>query len=191
VEIIEGDALTFRPEDHNLTPHNYTIIANLPYYITSHFIRTMFERWPQPRALVLMVQKEVAQRIVPQPFKLNLLALSVQFYATAEILFSVSRGNFHPAPTVDSAVIKLIPHATPLTDDATKDFFRMLRIAFVGKRKQLINSLSNYLHLPKNEVAEKIKDAGIDPTLRPERLALEQWLSLYQVLNRDSSQLSA
>jgi len=114
VEIIEGDILkiesTFRLDrNESLTNYNYKIVANLPYYIVSPVMRKFLEAENPPQLLVLMVQKEVAQRIVANPPQMNLLAVAVQFYAQPKIISYVSKNSFWPRPKVDSAIIKIVP----------------------------------------------------------------------------------
>src|SRR3989344_603830 len=104
VEIREGDIL--KSKFLNLKS-SYKVVANLPYYITSRFLRTFLERKNKPKLMVLMVQYEFAKRICAKPPEMNLLALSVQAYAKPQFIRKVSRGNFSPPPEVDSAVIKI------------------------------------------------------------------------------------
>jgi len=183
IEIIEGDILEFKPEINGLIEGEYKIVANLPYYITSHFIRTVFEEWPQPSSMVLMVQKEVAQRIMAKPPDMNLLALSIQYYSKPEIITLVSRGSFRPSPTVDSAVIRLIPR-TEYSLSAEKEtlFFSILKSAFAGKRKQLINTLPTIISLNKQGTTEILKKIGLSPQARPETVDMAHWLILINSL---------
>ena len=184
IEIIEGDILKFKPEANGLTVEEYKIVANLPYYITSHFIRTVFEEWPQPSSMVLMVQKEVAKRIMAKPPDMNLLALSIQYYAEPEIVTYVSRGSFRPSPNVDSAVIKLTPKKQhPLPVEKEELFFRILKTAFSGKRKQLQNTLLHALpKYDKDSLPDLLQKAGIDPQARPETVDMARWLILFNSL---------
>jgi len=185
IEIIEGDILEFKPSENGLVEGEYKIVANLPYYITSHFIRTVFEsaNWRRPSLLVLMVQKEVAKRIVAKPPDMNLLALSVQYYAQPEIITYVSRGSFRPSPTVDSAVIRLIPrteYSLPVEKEAL--FFSILKSAFSGKRKQLINTLPTVIGKNKQGTAKLLTQIGLSPQTRPETVDLAHWLILVNSL---------
>jgi len=168
VEIIEDDVLKFDP--YSIIHIPYKIVANIPYYITSHLLKTIFEKWPMPELVVLMVQKEVAQRIVAKPPEMNLLALSVQFFAEPKIISYVSRGSFRPIPKVDSAIIRLVPRREArITDQEFREkFFKLAKTAFAGKRKQLKNTVG----------AEILQKADIRPELRPEELSLEDWLKL-------------
>lgn len=183
IEIIEGDILEFKPSKHGLIEGEYKIVANLPYYITSHFIRTVFEEWPQPSSMVLMVQKEVAKRIMAKPPEMNLLALSIQYYAKPEIITQVSRGSFRPMPAVDSAVIRLTPrteYSLPVEKEAL--FFSILKSAFGGKRKQLINTLPTIIGKNKQGTAELLTQVGLSPQTRPETVDMAHWLILVNSL---------
>lgn len=193
VEIIEGDILEFNPLEHGLIEGEYKIVANLPYYITSHFIRTVFEEWPQPAHMVLMVQKEVAKRIMApvrtdvrpggKPLNTNLLALSIQYYAKPEIITPVSRGSFRPMPTVDSAVIRLTPRTEYLlTAEKEELFFSILKSAFGGKRKQLINTLPTIIGKNKQGTADLLNKIGLSPQTRPETVDMAHWLILVNSL---------
>jgi 16S rRNA (adenine1518-N6/adenine1519-N6)-dimethyltransferase len=203
IEIIEGDilktnlpALLRHPmsldrndqKTSDVLP-GYKVIANIPYYITSPIIRLFLESETPPTEMILMVQKEVAERIVAEPGQLSILAISVQYYADAEILFKVGKENFEPVPEVDSAIIKITPYfPSPLqgeggrrpdeVGDATNDFFRIVKAGFSAKRKTLINNLSNGLHLDKTLVEEKIKTIGLKPTVRAQELSVEDWKKL-------------
>jgi len=195
VEIIEGDILKINLptliEKNNF--HNYKVVANLPYYITSKIIRLLLETKYPPQEMILMVQKEVGERIVALDKKESILSISVKFYAEPEILFYVSKEKFNPVPEVDSAVIRIkrkkqIPDvypvksreaglATPAFNRAR--FFSLVRAGFSAKRKMLVNNLSAGLHIPKAEATEIIKKAGLDSKQRAEKLGVEEWVKLY------------
>src|SRR3989344_781191 len=183
--LIEDLNAEFSPNQIEIIEGEYKIVANLPYYITSHFIRTVFEsaNWPQPSSIILMVQKEVAKRIMAKPPEMNLLALSVQYYATPEIITYVSRGSFRPIPEVDSAVIKLTPRTEyPLTAEKETLFFSIIKSAFGGKRKQLINTLPTIIGKNKQGTAELLNQIGLSPQTRPETVDMTHWLILVNSL---------
>ncbi|MDO8495548.1 MAG: 16S rRNA (adenine(1518)-N(6)/adenine(1519)-N(6))-dimethyltransferase RsmA [bacterium] len=187
LEIIPEDILQFKPQNYKLEEGQYKVLGNIPYYLTSHLIRTILEEWPRPAAIVLMIQKEVAQRIVALPPKLNLLALSIQFYGQAKIIRHVAKGNFRPAPKVDSSIIKIIPEE--LSAERSRlvtPFFRIIKAAFSGKRKQLINSLSSGLSIPKTELEAAFQKVNIDSKRRPESLNIQEWLRLTSLLSLPS-----
>ncbi len=156
IEIIEGDILEFDPSAYQLQATPYKVVANIPYYLTSHLIRLMLEQWPAPELAVLMVQEEVARRMMAKPPEMNLLALSVQLYATPEVVMRVSRGSFRPIPTVDSAVVKLTPHAVD-REEASR-VLALAKKAFGQKRKQL--------------------KFGPRPTARPQELSVDDWRAI-------------
>src|SRR3989338_11457359 len=125
-EVVNGDILKIP-----LAPFikgGYKVVANLPYNITSIFLRKYLEAEIKPELAVLMLQKEVAERITAKPGKMSLLAVSVQFYANAEIIKTVPRDFFWPKPEVDSAIIKITPHPSPLLakERGEKEFFRLV-----------------------------------------------------------------
>lgn len=158
---------------------NYKIVANLPYYITSLALRHILEATPPPSIAVIMVQKEVAERICAKPGDLSLLAVSVQFYATPRIVQRVPAGAFYPAPKVDSAVLHLDIHPQPaVTSVAPETFFEVVRAGFGQKRKQLANSLTAGLGISKNAAQEALIRADIDPKRRAETVTLDEWGAL-------------
>ncbi len=191
VSIITGDILKVLPglsATHNLPPTTYKLIANIPYYLTSHLLRTILERGPRPALAVLTIQKEVAQRITTRPPNMNLLALSVQTFSTAKIIKTVPAKCFSPKPKVDSAIIAL----SDISDDFfqknainAQDFFRIIRAAFGQKRKQLANALTSVAG-DKKTAEEILRAASINPMNRPEELTLDQWASIVQAINRSS-----
>lgn len=184
IEIINGDILKINlPEILKLNlSENYKVIANIPYYITSPIIRLFLEQIRQPQKMILMVQKEVAERIAAQPGKMSILAVAVQYYSSAEVLFAVSRKSFLPAPEVDSAVIKIILK-NKFNKEKDKKFFRIVRSGFSAKRKTLLNNLSNGLQIDKKEVLKKLKTAGLSPAARAQELDIKDWERLTFLLN--------
>lgn len=183
IEIIHADILTINlPE---LLTENaiskYKLIANIPYYITSPIIRLFLEQPRQPQEIVLMVQKEVAQRIVAKAGQNSILSISVQYYASAEIMFEVSKYAFSPVPKVDSAVIKIIPERK-FNKELDKAFFKIIKAGFSAKRKTLVNNLSNSLQIEKETVEEKLKNLGLDPKVRAQELSVNNWEKLVATL---------
>lgn len=164
VKIINQDVLSYE-----LQVTNYKLIANLPYSITSPVIRKFLETENPPKETILMVQKEVAQRIVAKPLRMNLLAVAVQFYAKAEIVSYVRKKSFYPQPKVDSAIIKIAPQPIPKIN--TKKFFQLVKTGFSSKRKMLKNNLQL-----EESILKKIK---INPKTRAENLSIQDWLKLY------------
>jgi len=172
VEIIHADILSFKPK-----AINYKLIANLPYNITSPVIRKFLEENDRPKEMILMVQKEVAQRICAQPPDMSLLAVSVQFYAEPKILSYVSKGSFWPPPKVDSAILEITPKKE-LPDIDAKLFFKIVHAGFSAPRKQLAGNLSKNLKIERNIIEDRLKKAGINPRQRAETLNIEDWTQL-------------
>ncbi len=182
LKIIAGDILQQQYSIFNIK--DYKIISNLPFYLTSRFLRIFLELENKPTMMVLIIQKEVAQRICDEAPQASLLSNSVQFYAKPEIIAFVSKKNFNPAPEVDTAIIKINVLQEPRikVDDVNK-FFKILKIGFSQKRKQLHNNFSSGLHISKEETKELLQKAGIDSERRAQTLSLEEWAKLYRILN--------
>jgi 16S rRNA (adenine1518-N6/adenine1519-N6)-dimethyltransferase len=182
LDIVNADILEINlPEllvQNNFVNSGYKIIANIPYYITSPIIRLFLETVYPPKEMLLMVQKEVAERICAKAGNLNILALSVQYYADAEVLFNVPRKAFFPTPEVDSAVIRITLNAKRIEKENTRKFFRIVRAGFSAKRKTLINNLSSSLQLEKTFVEEILKQSGISSKQRAQELDVEDWKKL-------------
>lgn len=179
VAVVQGDALALSPFDALSRAGEsgpYVIAGNLPYSIAQPLLRHFLEAQPPPQRLVVMVQAEVAESIVAEPGKMSLLAVSVQLYGEARLLFRVPPTAFYPPPKVRSAVVRIdvANHPRAGVDD-TEAFFRVVRAGFSARRKQLRNALANGLHIDPASVTDLLAAAGIDPTLRPQALPLEAW----------------
>ena len=178
VRIVQGDILEIDP-DSLIVDSAYSVVANIPYYITSAVIRHLLNAKTKPRRIVLTVQKEVAQRICAQPGDLSLLALSVQIFGSVSIPLAIPAGAFFPPPKVDSAVVKIDVYDEPLVSVAeSDDFFKLAKAGFGQKRKTLRNSLSSDLRLSTFEVEAALIEAGINPMRRAETLSIEEWKRL-------------
>lgn len=158
----------------------YGLVGNLPYAITAPIFRKFLEQEnDRPDWMLVMVQHEVAQRITAQPGKLSLMAVSVQFYALAEMLFSVEREAFNPPPQVRSAVVMLRVRDRPAVGvPSIERFFEVVRGGFRSPRKQLHNALSQGVWLPPDGAFEWLEACEIDPSRRPGTLTLEEWARL-------------
>ncbi len=181
VELIARNLLFLNPvEIFGQAP--YKLVANLPYYITAPTFRHFLESANPPRVLVVMVQQEVAERIVAKPGDLSVLAISVQFYGQPRIVARVPASSFYPAPKVDSAILRVDVHAdAPLTAVERESFFRLVQAGFSERRKQLHNSLTHGLH-HKNEIIRAwLSEAGIEASRRAETLSIAEWLQLWRV----------
>jgi 16S rRNA (adenine1518-N6/adenine1519-N6)-dimethyltransferase len=159
----------------------YKLVANLPYYITAPTFRHFLESANPPRLVVVMVQQEVAQRIVARPGDLSLLAVSIQFYGQPRIVAHVPARAFYPAPKVDSAILRIDVNAeTPLTLAERDSFFKVVQAGFSERRKQLHNALTSGLHRKNEDVRAWLAAAHIDISRRAETLSIEEWLRLWQ-----------
>ena len=185
VQIVRGDILKFNPSDlareTSDSVGEYKVVANLPYYITSAILRHLLEAEHRPSVIVVMVQREVAQRMVARAPNMNLLAVSVQFFSQPRIIRTIAAGAFYPRPKVDSAVVRLdvFPNLGMVSTE-TKTFFQLVRAGFGEKRKQLRNSLAQGLAISPHQSEQLLFDAGIDPSRRAETLELNEWRTLYR-----------
>jgi 16S rRNA (adenine1518-N6/adenine1519-N6)-dimethyltransferase len=154
----------------------YKVVANLPYYLTSVAIRHFLEAQHRPELLVLLLQREVAERLCATPNDMSLLALSVQLYAAPEIVRIVPPTSFYPEPKVESALVRLTLRAEPLLPrERIPTFFLLAQAGFSDRRKQLHNALRINLRMPPEEVATLLERAGIDGRRRAETLSLPEW----------------
>ncbi|HUT96139.1 MAG TPA: 16S rRNA (adenine(1518)-N(6)/adenine(1519)-N(6))-dimethyltransferase RsmA [Candidatus Paceibacterota bacterium] len=169
VKIINGDILKIKPVGFP----NYKIVANIPYYLTSPIIRKFLEAGNKPAMMILMVQKEVAQRITAKPPHMNILSIAVQFYAEPEIIDYVPKSSFSPMPKVDSAIMKIIPKQIPEIN--TEKFFTLVKKGFSAKRKMLKNNLS--ILLKANQI--NLEKIGLNPKVRAENLSIDDWIKIY------------
>lgn len=182
IKVFNNDILQAKGEKFSKMG-KYKIVSNLPYNITSVFLRKFLSLSNKPELIVLMLQKEVAQRIVAQAPDMSLLSVSVQFYAQAEILFEVNRDKFYPAPEVDSAVIRIKTIANRLKNyEEEKKFFSILKIGFSAKRKMLKNNLSLGLKMDIKEIENILNQAGLDSKVRAEELTIDNWLNIYRLV---------
>lgn len=182
----EPDLLSEQPRSSQ--PLSYKVVANLPYYITSAVLRHLLEAATPPTVAILMVQKEVAERICAAPGRLSILAVSVQFYAQPQIVRVVPASAFYPRPKVDSAVLRLDILPTPAVETIEPNwYFRVVKAGFSQKRKQLLNSMSAGLQLAKSDAKEALEKAQIDPKRRAETLTLMEWGNLARILNKTNT----
>jgi 16S rRNA (adenine1518-N6/adenine1519-N6)-dimethyltransferase len=187
--LVEGDALK---ADFNALvaaaggAFPYKVVANLPYYITTPLLTRLLTGNFRVALLVVMVQKEVALRLVARPGTKEYGAISVlvRFMAEPELVAVVSRGSFFPAPEVDSAVVRLtVRPSAPVTIPDEELFFRVVRAAFAQRRKTLTNALAGSgLGLGRDAWPEVLARAGIDPTRRGETLSLEEFAAVTRSL---------
>jgi len=176
LEVVQSDILAF---DLSSLPAGYKVAANVPYYITSKIVQLLMTAQNKPSVAVLLVQKEVAERLAATPGDMSILAVSAQMFAEVELGDTVPAALFTPPPKVDSAVVILRTRTSPLVPGQDeKQFFRLVKAGFSAKRKMLRSSLSGGLALPKDQVEAYLTKAGIGADQRAEDLSISQWLSL-------------
>lgn len=186
VEVVRGDVLEVSMEDHVRDPAALRVIGNIPYNITTPILFRLLER-PRPKEIVLMVQEEVADRIVASPGgrAYGALAVGVQTVARAEKLFRVGRKAFRPVPNVDSAVVRITPlRPEPLTAFEEVRLRTLVRAAFQWRRKQLGKILRAHPDLAEFRRGAEAAAEGVGIVLedRPERLAPEMFVRLSAAL---------
>jgi 16S rRNA (adenine1518-N6/adenine1519-N6)-dimethyltransferase len=176
-DLIHADILETPLENLVSADEPYKVIANIPYYITGAIIKKFLSEKNAPKSMILMVQKEVATRIMAKDSKESILSLSVKAYATPELVMNVSRGNFFPIPNVDSAVIKLTNAKKPFEDNEREEkFFEYVKTGFSSKRKKLISNLEAVE--TKENLKEKFAKLGLSENTRAEDVSLENWIKL-------------
>ncbi|HIQ01566.1 MAG TPA: ribosomal RNA small subunit methyltransferase A [Anaerolineales bacterium] len=189
VRVVQGDILALDPADL-MEGQSYLVVANLPYAITSAVLRHLLEARLPPRRMVVTVQREVAERIVARGGRMSLLAVSVHFYGQPRLLFRLKPGAFYPPPGVESAVVRIDRRRQPpVAARGVEGFFRVVRAGFSQPRKQLRNSLAAGLGLEPRTVAEALRQAGVDPRRRAERLRLEDWVRVMRALKPENPKL--
>jgi len=180
LKVVNQDILKF---DLSQLPKGYKVVANVPYYLTSHLVRHLLESSAPPKLAVMLVQKEVAERMAAKPGDMSMLAVMAQFYAHVNLGVIVTTDKFDPPPKVDSQVVILERRKNPLFDNVdTKQFFRIVKAGFGEKRKMLVNSLSGGLHIPKVQAETALTQAKIPLEARGQQLDLGQWHQLVQAL---------
>ncbi len=159
----------------------YKVIANIPYHITAKIIRKFLTAQHKPTHIVLLVQYEVAERIIASAGEHSLLSLSVQYYGKPEIIARVSRRAFYPEPQVASAILKITITNHDMLEEEM--FWKIARLGFSSKRKKLLNNLSHGLMLEKPVLIDLFDDIGIDTGSRAQHVSLVQWQKLVQAIS--------
>lgn len=179
IDIVLANVLDFREDD---LPGGYKVVANLPYNITSVFLRKFLSSDNPPISLTLMLQKEVVDRILAKAGSHSLLSLSVQFYGVPELITFVSKSNFWPQPEVDSAILRIkLKDKKELAVEREKErlFFRLLKFGFSAKRKKLKNNLAGALRVKTEIISAKFELLEIKDSVRAQELSLEEWVKLF------------
>ena len=176
LQVVHEDILQF---NLGSLPAGYKVVANVPYYITSKIIETLMTAENKPSLVVILVQKEVAERVAAGPGDMSILAISAQVFAKARLGVEVPREYFTPPPKVDSQVVILETLAAPLVaPEDEKAFFRVVKAGFAARRKKLRSSIAAGLAISKPAAEELLRHANINPDDRAEDLSIEDWLRL-------------
>lgn len=179
--LIAGDITEMSAHDILKGQTPFHVVANIPYYITGLIIRTFLEDVYQPKSMTLLVQKEVAERIIARDKKESLLSISVKIFGTPKLISIVKRGAFTPSPNVDSAIIHISNISKEKLQDITSvHFFEVLKIGFAHKRKQLFGNLA--VKYSKNTLTSVFENLSLSLKIRAEDLSLSDWISLSQRL---------
>jgi 16S rRNA (adenine1518-N6/adenine1519-N6)-dimethyltransferase len=185
LQVVNSDILSY---DLSPLPAEYKVVANVPYYITSKIVQMLMTAANKPSVAVLLIQKEVAERLAARPGDMSILAVSAQLFADVSLGDVVPAELFTPPPKVDSQVVILKTRATPfLTDITEKDFFKVVKAGFSAKRKKLRSSLAGGLNMTKDDAATLLTRAGISPDIRAEDLSLDQWVELTRTYLRSAA----
>lgn len=185
IKIIQADALKLKKSRFQREKiKNYKVVSNLPYNIATEVIKRFLATDNPPKLMVVMVQKEVGQRICSQPPKMQRLGVLVQARADVKIIETVKKDSFWPQPKVNSAILKITPkvYSTIVHDrelwENQKLFQKIVKAGFSQPRKQLVNNFSKSLSIPREKVEQWLKQNNIAPAQRAQSLTLENWLNL-------------
>ncbi len=180
VNVIHEDARNI--DIHQIIPRaeSYKLVANLPYYAALPIIRKFLESDHPPKMIVVMVQQEVAERMTATVGKMSLVSVAIQLRGIPKIITTISPRSFKPQPKVSSAVIRIDVRPKPLLElKSESEFFKVVRAGFSSPRKQIRNTLKQGLPLNGSESDLLLRNSGIDPTLRPQYLSMQDWGKLY------------
>ena len=185
VELINNDILQMNISElvqKHSQNGRFKLISNIPYYITSPIIKLFLENDIQPEMIVLLMQKEVAQRICTKPGKLSMIALGVQAYGDPEIIDLVKNTSFYPCPKVDSAIFKIGNIKKDHSKEYYQQLFQIMKIGFSSKRKKLVNNFSSGFKFDKNQSEKTLLKAGIGTNARAQELSLDDWERLVEIV---------
>jgi 16S rRNA (adenine1518-N6/adenine1519-N6)-dimethyltransferase len=180
LEVVQQDILSF---DLSSLPKEYVVVANVPYYITSKIVQLLLGAENKPRQIVLLVQKEVAERLAAKPGNMSILGISAQVFAEVTLGDIVLAEYFTPPPKVDSQIVIMKTRKDPLLKGVDeKAFFKIVKAGFSAKRKKLRSSLSGGLNLSKTDIEALLKKADISPDERAEALDISDWIRLTKIV---------
>jgi 16S rRNA (adenine1518-N6/adenine1519-N6)-dimethyltransferase len=178
--LIEDDIRNFKHTDVPMLSGTYKLIANIPYYITGEILRTFIAGNNQPSIAVLLMQKEVAERITTKHGKESILSISIKAYGNPTYIKTIKRGSFNPPPDIDSAILKIENISKNQFDVIDEEFFfKIVKSGFAHKRKQLAGNLSVY---GRTSVEKILVDLGYKTSVRAEELSVNNWVTLCEKL---------
>lgn len=183
LEILNKNILNIPNENLLSNENSYKVIANIPYSITSPILKKFTSQHPKPESMVLLIQKEVAERISANPGELSILGIAVQLYYKVEYISTVSKTDFYPVPKVDSAIVKLVKHnkyedILEKYNILEKELMRIVKIGFSSKRKMLKNNLASGLHISTQEALGLLKKANLKEKIRAQELSIKDWINI-------------
>ncbi len=179
LKIINADIL--RIKAYELVPKTYKLVANLPYNITSPVLKEFLTNKNKPNLMVLMVQREVAERICSLPGQMSVLSVMVQLYSDPKIVETIEPSSFFPVPKVCSAILK-IDNIKPKLEIDEKKFFRCVKIGFASRRKTLLNNLSAGYRIDKKEAKVILEKINLKQTVRAQELSIDEWIKITNYL---------
>ena len=180
-DILKVDLHKLIKEEKNGNIKKVKIVANLPYYITTPIIMKLLEERLDLQSITVMVQKEVAERLIAVPGEkfTGAITYSVYYYADSENVRIVDKSSFIPEPSVESDVINLKIRGNPPVNVNNEElFFKLIKIAFMQRRKTLVNSLSNSGFIEKNKIIEILKQLNINENIRAEKLSIQDFANI-------------
>ncbi len=180
LEIVNSDIFKVNLNEF-VKDKEYKLVSNLPFNISSLVLRNFLQFKPRPKEIILLLQKEVAERAAAGPGKMSVLSVATQFFGEAELLDIVEEDDFYPAPVIKGRIIKII-YKEPEVDNI-EGFFKFVRAGFSARRKKLVNNLANGLKLDKKEVEERIKKVDLDEKIRAQDLTVEKWVELFDLFS--------
>jgi 16S rRNA (adenine1518-N6/adenine1519-N6)-dimethyltransferase len=184
LELVNEDILKFKIQDSGFRIHPYKVVANIPYYITSPLIKHFLQSDNRPELMVVLVQKEVAEKIIGKTGK-SVITIETGVFGRPTIAGNVKAGSFYPKPKVDSAILKIEVYKESLVpEEQIEDFLKIVKAGFSQKRKKLSNSLASGLKIKSSEAISALQKAKIDPNLRAENLEIGDWGRVANVLTK-------
>lgn len=180
VAVVHYDILKLQLPDY-VRDGQYKVVASLPFNVTSLILRNFLEHAPRPTVVSLLVQKEVAERVVARPGAMSLLSVSVQYFGVPDIVRLVPKELFWPEPKVDGAILHIEVKSLPPVSERQK-FFHLARVGFSARRKMLYHNLAAGLRKDPAEVKAAVRAVGLDERCRAQEVSVEEWLDLAKKL---------